>query len=140
MPQRPIRCLLARRYWTCRRCKYRNERTASRTCQNCGSISKPKTTRPAHEWPLQLAAASFGELNQTVHGTGPDVCAICKAEGRALQRDHAHQDGGYPRGLLCGMCNKRLGEVERGNDAEVWLEAALAYVRKSEQAFFADAA
>ena len=131
---------MARRYWTCRRCKYRNERTASRKCVNCGSASKPKTVRPAHEWPLELAKDKFGQLNQTVHETDPDVCAICHAEGRALQRDHAHHDGGYPRGLLCSMCNKRLGEVEHGNDAEAWLELALRYVRASEAAYFEEAA
>lgn len=130
-----------RRYWTCRKCKYRNERTASRKCISCGSESKPKTRRPAHEWSLaQMNKTEFGELNQTVHGVDQDVCAICLSPPKQvpLQRDHAHHDGGYPRGLLCPMCNRRLGEVERGNDAVAWLVSALAYVRAAESARFGE--
>lgn len=131
---------MARRYWTCRKCAYRQERrTSSRKCINCGELTRRETRRPAHEWPLeQLSRDDFGRLNQAVHGVDQDVCAICRAEGRALQRDHAHHDGGYPRGRICGLCNKRLGEVERGNDGEAWLESALLYVRRSAAAQFSE--
>ena len=81
----------------------------------------------------------FGDLNVTVHGKAANQCAICEMVPRtSLQRDHAHHDGGYPRGLLCAMCNKRLGEVERGNDAIAWLEAAIRYVLDAEMAHFLD--
>lgn len=130
---------MARRYWSCRKCGYRQERrTNSRRCLNCGEITRRETRAPAHAWSLNLSKDAFGEMNRRLHGVDQDVCAICHAEGRALQRDHAHQDGGYPRGLLCWYCNKRLGEVERGNDAKAWLESALRYVRVAEAAHFSE--
>ncbi len=125
-----------RRYWTCRKCHYRQERrTNSRKCLNCGEQTRRETNRPAHEWPLEKGKDAFQRLNVIAHGVGPNVCAICHAEGRALQRDHAHHDGGFPRGMLCGMCNKRLGEVEHGNDAAQWLKSALAYVLAADAAW-----
>lgn len=125
--------VVARRYWTCRKCAHRNERTASRTCQGCGEKTKPAPRGPKHLAGLK----SFDEharVQREVHGLDENVCAICEKpsrDGRRHDRDHAHFDGGYPRGLLCWYCNKRLGEVERGNDGEAWLEAALAYVRRA---------
>jgi hypothetical protein len=80
--------------------------------------------------------AVHGDLNRLVHGVDENQCAICHREAkdsRNHDRDHAHFDGGYPRGVLCWYCNKRLGEVERGNDGEAWLEAALAYCRRSRE-------
>lgn len=74
------------------------------------------------------------ELNRTVHGVDEQTCAICgrqAVEGTRLNRDHAHFDDGYPRGLLCWYCNKKLGEVERGSDAVQWLEAARDYVLRA---------
>jgi hypothetical protein len=77
-----------------------------------------------------------GELNRLVHGVNENECALCGGPAKDagnLDRDHAHHDGGYPRGLLHPMCNKRLGEVERGNDGEAWLAAALAYCLRSRE-------
>src|SRR5205085_3256779 len=92
--------LVARRYWTCRKCHYRQERRSnSRKCLNCGEITRREYKRLAHEWPLEKGRDSFAQLNVSVHGVAQDVCPICFAEGRDLQRDHAHHDGGYPRGL-----------------------------------------
>lgn len=122
-----------RRYWTCRKCSFRNERTASRSCQGCGGQTKPKTRKPAHMAGLK-AFEVHGELNRLLHGVNENECAICgkqAKDSRNHDRDHAHFDGGFPRGNLCPMCNKRLGEVERGNDGEAWLEAALAYVQRA---------
>jgi hypothetical protein len=71
-----------------------------------------------------------------VHGVNENECALCGGPAKDsgnLDRDHAHHDGGYPRGLLHPMCNKRLGEVERGQDGEAWMEAALAYVRRARE-------
>jgi len=55
-------------------------------------------------------------------------CAICGEEpGRkGLCADHDHSTK-KPRELLCHRCNMRL--MAR-HDEELWLEAALAYVRK----------
>lgn len=76
----------------------------------------------------------YAVLQAEVHGLDESTCAICRQPGRddvRLQRDHAHFDGGYARGLVHALCNKRLGEVERGQDGEAWLEAALGYVRRA---------
>ena len=89
---------------------------------------------PKHAHPLRLPTAHFAALNVTVHGCQPDECAIC---GKRLdrpgsgQRDHAHFDGGYARGLLCWYCNKRLGDIERGQDGARWMRAAIGYVERS---------
>ena len=57
------------------------------------------------------------------------VCAICKQKcntGRRLSVDHDHVTG-IVRGLLCGNCNKGLGNFK---DKSELLEAAINYLRK----------
>jgi len=41
-------------------------------------------------------------------------CALCGrvAKRRALAVDHRHSDG-HVRGILCGLCNRGLGYLER---------------------------
>jgi hypothetical protein len=121
------------RTWLCR-CGHRNERVWLK-CRgdNCGR-ARPKNRRPAHAHALDIAYDHYVDLNAEVHGVDELTCALCGGPRRGdirLDRDHAHHDGGYARGLLHSMCNKRLGEVERGNDGEAWLEAALEYCRRS---------
>lgn len=128
---------MAARGWLCR-CGYRNE-PGHRKCRGpeC-SRSKPRRRRPAHLQALDLSFEDYAELNVRVHGVGSDTCALCKGprkmDGPRLDRDHAHFDGGYPRGLTHNLCNKILGQVERGRDGEAWLEFALAYVRRAKRA------
>ena len=127
-----------RPYWLCRYCGHRNERLGtSRKCQGCGSATARRLKRaPKHSHPLRQGRAAFEMLNMTVHKCNPDHCAIC---GKRLdkpgsgQRDHAHFDGGYARGLLCWYCNKTLGQVERGKDGEEWMRSALDYVRRARE-------
>ena len=124
--------------WVCVKCGHRNElRGSSRKCQNpeCLSpVGRRKKRKPAHAHPLDNGPAYFAALNVTVHGCDQDECAIClKRLGRpgSGQRDHAHFDGGYARGLLCWYCNKRLGEIERGQNGAAWMRSAIQYVERS---------
>jgi hypothetical protein len=125
---------MARRYWTCRKCKYRNERTASKKCLNCEALTKPVTKKPAHEAGL-LSYEEHVEINQVVHGLDENTCGICKrpraSEGFRLDREHAHFGGYYPRGLAHWQCNKILGQIEFGRDSEEWLENCLEFVRRA---------
>ena len=130
-----------RPYWTCRRCGYRNERAhvkcrgEKRSGEPCTARRPPKR-EPKHAHPLRNGRAMFEELNRTVHKCPSFACAIC---GKMLdkpgtgQRDHAHFDGGYARGLLCWYCNKTLGMIERGKDGEEWMRRALDYVRRARE-------
>lgn len=127
---------MARKYVTCPKCGFRNDRLGNRRiCVGCGATLR-KAYGPKHDHARRLSHAFYAELQIEVHGVNANECALCggpaKDEGN-LDRDHAHHDGGYPRGLLHPMCNKRLGEVERGNDGEAWLVAALAYVVRSRE-------
>ncbi len=60
-------------------------------------------------------------------------CAICGRSDPGDQRrrnfavDHDHTSGRV-RGLLCGLCNTGLGQLQ---DSEEILEAAISYLRKS---------
>lgn len=117
------------RYWTCRKCAHRNQRTASRRCEGCGEQTKPKPRRPAHAVALEMTYQQYLELQQDVHGLG-EVCGICERPPatRRLDRDHSHTTG-KPRGLLCARCNQRL---ERGGDTLEWLSAAMRYIGRAE--------
>lgn len=66
---------------------------------------------------------------RAAHAKQQGLCAICGQPERvkgSLAADHDHATG-VPRELLCFRCNKRLTSEM---DEELWLEAALAYVRK----------
>ena len=112
--------------------KCRGEKPAGVACTS----RRPIKREPKHAHPLRNGRAEFAALNFIVHGVLADECAIC---GKRLdqpgtgQRDHAHFDGGYARGLLCWYCNKTLGLIERGKDGEEWMRRALDYVRKARE-------
>jgi hypothetical protein len=66
-------------------------------------------------------------------------CGICDIPGRAFSKglvaDHSHSDG-YLRGLLCSMCNYRLGrcEVEVATGARTKMTRRMAgYLWKAER-------
>ncbi len=59
------------------------------------------------------------------------VCAICKklcSSGRLLAVDHCHKTGEV-RGLLCGVCNRMLGNAQ---DEASTLRAAADYLEKAD--------
>jgi hypothetical protein len=114
-------------YWTCSRqskgkkCGWSNP-NRKRTCLKCGK-SRPARSKPAHMSALDLPYDKYVKLN------GGEFCGICGKvpNGRRLDRDHCHSTG-TPRGLLCWACNRQL----RTWATAEWLEAAAAYLRRSE--------
>lgn len=75
-----------------------------------------------------ITPEQYGRLLGDQHGR----CAICDQEcnsGRALAVDHDH-DTGKVRGLLCGNCNKGLGNFK---DSLYLLREAEEYLRAHEQ-------
>jgi hypothetical protein len=58
------------------------------------------------------------------------ACAICGGEpdvGKLLHVDHDHVTGAF-RGMLCGNCNRGIGNLQ---DSPQMLEVAAAYLRAS---------
>jgi hypothetical protein len=102
---------MARRYWTCRKCKHRNERSSSRKCAGCLELTKPKLRVPKHAETLRDDPYEvYEELSARIHGTEPGACGCCRrerVETRRHDRDHDHFTG-KPRGLACTRCNKEL--------------------------------
>lgn len=109
-------------YWTCRKCRYRNVRTASRRCQGCGEATKRARRPAAHKRVLtDTAYGDFAVLSVLIHGGAPHACGCCgapKPEGRKHHREHDHESG-EPRGLACFQCNatvlgdRTAGEIRR---------------------------
>ena len=54
------------------------------------------------------------------------VCAVCGRSDLEFHIDHDHSTG-VVRGVLCGLCNKGLGQFKDSPDL---LEAAAAYLRR----------
>lgn len=116
---------MSAKYWTCRKCGYRNER-AWLKCRSgiavsaqsvCGGRRPPRKV-PKHATALRdMTFADFRDVNEAIHGQGSN-CGVCgtppKAEAN-LQREHDHVTG-LPRGLACWRCNrlmpKQFGLVE----------------------------
>lgn len=122
---------MARRYWTCRKCSHRNERTASRKCLGCGEQTKPKARVPQHalvhrDTPYE----KYAKLSLLIHGGDPESCGVCgrpKGENRKHDRDHDHRTGN-PRGLACVRCNRELLRNSTLQEAR----AVVAYLERAE--------
>ena len=123
-PRKPSRTWKCQRVTNGRKCAHVNTARA-RKCRWCGK-PKPARRQPAHrailnEMPYEAWVERFGE-----------TCGICGAgplPNRRLDRDHDHRTG-KPRGLLCRKDNRML---KRTLTSE-WMTAALAYLRRAEEA------
>lgn len=116
---------MTKTYWTCQRrhegiqCRAVNE-ARKRLCKRCGKPKPPKR-KPAHMAALELTYEQYIEIN------GGERCGICKAlpRNRKLDRDHDHRTG-EPRGLLCHLCNRTLGN----RVTSAWLRSAALYLER----------
>jgi hypothetical protein len=114
---------VAARYWSCRKCGYRNER-AHLICRGIYLDQMPcPGRRPARKVPKHAVVLRdqsfehFLRVNDEIHGQG-ECCGVCGTppkDGRNLQREHDHVSG-LARGLACWRCNrlmpKQFGLVE----------------------------
>ena len=111
---------VARSKWICRKCRHLNYRTASRKCQGCGLLTKPKRRTPAHARTLRDDSYElYCEVAETLHAVTDESCCACRrprSQERRHDRDHDHLTG-KPRGLLCVRHNKMLDS--RTNPAEL---------------------
>lgn len=116
------------RTWKCQRqtagvkCSTVNP-ARTQVCRVCAK-RKPRRKRPAHMRALDLPYEAYIAVN------GNGCCGICAKPpkpGKRLHRDHDHRTA-KPRGLLCFRCNTVLRPYM---DLQ-WLEAAVAYLRRTE--------
>jgi hypothetical protein len=131
---------VARRYWSCRKCKHRNERTSSRKCAGCGGLTKPKSRVPKHAQTLRDDSYElYVEVARVLHGVSDESCCVCgrpKHDAARHHRDHDHVTG-KPRGLACFQCNSlmpRLLTLERARLVVAYLERAARFDVEFEEA------
>lgn len=136
---------MAARYWTCRKCGYRNERawlkcrgyatgtsanTAPAAMLACAGRRPPKHV-PKHAVALRdLSHAHFAQVNEAIHGQGTN-CGVCGAvpkDDRIMQREHDHTTG-LARGLACWRCNRLMPKQFDLQTAR----AIVAYLERVEQ-------
>lgn len=95
------------RYWVCRGCGERWERTKQRCA--CGR-KRPAPRVPKHARTLRDDPYTvYEQVNAELHGLAfngewtPDCCGVCgkpPSTARHMDRDHDHETG-LPRGLAC---------------------------------------
>lgn len=116
---------MAVRYWTCRKCGTRNERTKIKcagltplaglarvgvmTYRPCDG-KRPKPRVPKHAETLRdHSYKHYVEVNEAIHAAA-ETCGVCGTppkDTRNLQREHDHVTG-LPRGLACWRCNRLM--------------------------------
>jgi len=92
--------------------------------------SDPIAWKERHHWyTLKHRQGITKEEYQNLFAQQDGVCAICsKPYSRLLDVDHDHSTGKI-RGLLCGPCNRGLGQFQ---DNIALLAAAIEYLTRSE--------
>ena len=111
-------------------------RSACKACVNthrreyAKTHPKPKTINYHYSW-LKYRYAVSPEQYDALYKAQGGVCAVCGKpeklpDGRRLAVDHDHITGSV-RGLLCGNCNRGIGNFH--DDPET-IRRALAYVLK----------
>ena len=127
-----------RGFWSCRKCGFRNKRTASRKCQGCGDLTKPKRRVPKHAEVLRdTSYEKWEQLSYEIHGKAAELgaCGVCgrqPGENRRCDRDHDHRTGRV-RGLACVRCNRELLRNSTLEEAR----AVVAYLERVES-FYAE--
>lgn len=105
-----------KRYWLCRRCGVRVERTKQKCPTKDCTGKRPKPRVVKHAATLRDDSyQQFRHVNLIVHGPAmpgewdADCCGVCgkaPTQERRHDRDHGHLRGdpayGKPRGLACG--------------------------------------
>ena len=128
---------MAKRYWLCRKCGTRLERTR-RKCA-CGG-KRPAPRVPKHARTLQTDSYErYVEVSKAIHGVSDESCCVCGKE-RSLERrhdrDHDHRTGN-PRGLACHVCNRVMVKEltpERAQAVADYLSRAEAFWREHGEA------
>lgn len=127
------------RYWSCRKCGHRNQRTSSRKCQGCAQLTKPKARVPKHARTLRDDSYTlYCEVAQLLHGVTDEACCVCgkpRSQERRHDRDHDHVTG-KPRGLCCPGCNILMPRgltLERARLVVAYMERAARFDEFFEQ-------
>jgi hypothetical protein len=108
-----------RRFWTCRKCDARVPRVLANCLTPDCTGKRPKPRKPKHMIGLEKPYGWWVEQ----YGERCGICGRAPSESRRLDRDHDHRTG-EPRGLLCHLCNRNLG-----NRVDVdWLLNAAKYL------------
>ena len=92
-----------RRYVTCTKCRFRNDREGGRVkCVKCGE-SLRKRPQQKHKLILAKGYEPFLTAAVEIHGITDESCCVCgkpRSQDRRHDRDHDHLTG-LPRGLAC---------------------------------------
>jgi len=131
---------MAARYWTCKRCGFRNERgwlKCRGTIERSGGAwivctgRRPPKHVPKHAVVMRdNGYQHFRDVNDAIHGAG-DNCGVCLAvpkDSRNMQREHDHSTG-QARGLACWRCNRLMPKQFDLQTAR----AIVAYLERVEQ-------
>lgn len=112
-------------------------------CVQCGAEKRLKGYRICREcknfnakWNAQKGRIETPEQYKIRFKEQKGLCAICRqpevflrnGEPILLAEDHDHKTG-FVRGLLCGNCNRALGQFQ---DSEEILVSAIEYLRKAQ--------
>jgi hypothetical protein len=98
-----------------------------RVCKPCRQIKK---TEYQYNWHLKTMYGSTREQYDQMKEDQGHACAICmQSSVKRLVVDHNHETGEI-RALLCGSCNKGLGNL---GDSVARLTNAIAYLEKHGQ-------
>jgi hypothetical protein len=94
----------------------------NKLCENCGEplngckyrCIKCKFTHQAQGWKINGIKGASKELYNELMIKQSGLCALCakpSKDNKCLFLDHDHITG-IPRGLLCDVCNVKLGQFE----------------------------
>lgn len=88
----------------------RRERGYIRCAETVEREKPTNRTRKAISWGIDLEGRTYDEVVEELNEEQGGVCAICSRD-LSLHLDHNHSTGAV-RGLLCGSCNRALGQFQ----------------------------